>query len=46
MRNRDPDQFLLELAILLLALAVAVQLVADRGFCLQTDSAPCAIAAF
>ena len=46
MPSRDPDRLLLELALLLLALAVAVQAGVARGSCHLTDSASCGTAAF
>jgi hypothetical protein len=46
MPSRDPDRTILCLAILLLALAVAVQGVVARGTCLPMVSESCAIAAF
>jgi hypothetical protein len=39
MRDHDPDRTVLELAFLLLALAVAVQIAVARGTSLLTDSA-------
>lgn len=45
MPSRDPDRTVLCLALLLLALAVAVQSVAARGICLPMVSGICAIAA-
>jgi hypothetical protein len=46
MRNRDPDRTLLELALLLLALAVAAQSLVARGTCLPMVFGSCGIAAF
>lgn len=46
MRDHDPDRTALELAFLLLALAVAVQAIAARGISLPMVSGSSDIAAF